>query len=161
MAINEYGEIVREDKEMKQECLGSNNGNCGLKMMSRKERYEYLVKQVSELKEKVRTANTEESVNTALDELAELMDKLMKDTQLADVKVHTADIAGVIRGVKLHDITRSVLDEMLQKLLDKAAEIITEEKKKENVGKLKALFLECAEHSEEIAKIINIEKIFG
>ena len=162
MAMNECGEIVREvGQEMKQECLGAKDRNCGLKMMSRKERYEYLFKQISELKEELRTANTEESVNTALDKLADLMDKLMHDSQVADVKGWVADISGTIRGVKLHDITRSVLDDMLQKLLERIQEIITEEKQKENASKLKTLFLELAEHSEEIAKIIYINKIFG
>ena len=162
MAMNECGEIVREEgQEMKQECLGAKDRNCGLKMMSRKERYEYLFKQISELKEELRTANTEESVNTALDKLADLMDKLMHDSQVADVKGWVADISGTIRGVKLHDITRSVLDDMLQKLLERIQEIITEEKQKENASKLKTLFLELAEHSEEIAKIIDINNIFG
>lgn len=165
MAINEYGEIVREERqerqEMKQECLGANNCSCGLKMMSRKECYEYLIKQVSEVKQELRTVNTEESVNTVLDKLADLMNRMSKDSQVADVKGWIADIAGTIRDVKLHDITRSALDEMLQKLLDVSGNIIAEEKKKENAGKLKALFLELAEHSDEIAQVIDINKIFG
>lgn len=160
MAINENGEIVREER--KQECLGANiSCNCGLKMMSRKERYEYLIKQVSEVKQELRTANTEETVNTALDKLASLMDKMTKDSQVADAKGLIADIAVTIRGVKLHDITRSALDEMLQKLLDVSRNIVAEEEKKENAGKLKALFLELAEHSEEITQVIDINKIFG
>lgn len=162
MAMNGCGEIVREEgQEMKQECLGAKDRNCGLKMMSRKERYEYLLKQVSEVKEELRTANTEESVNTALNKLADLMDKLMHDSQVADVEGWVADIAGTIRGVKLHDITRSILDKLLKDFLERVAEIIAEEKQKENASKLKVLFLELAEHSEEIAKIIDINKIFG
>ena len=151
MAINEYGEIVREE----------NTKNCGLRMMTRKERFEYLVKEVSEVKQELRTANTEESVNTALDKLSTLMDRLSKDSQVTDVKGWVADISGTIRGVKLHDITRSALDDMLEKLLKMAMEIIAEESKKENANKLKALFLELAEHSDEIAEIIDINKIFG
>lgn len=151
MAINEYGEIVREE----------NTKNCGLRMMTRKERFVYLVKEVSEVKQELRTANTEESVNTALDKLSTLMDRLSKDSQVTDVKGCVADISGTIRGVKLHDITRSALDDMLEKLLKMAMEIIAEESKKENANKLKALFLELAEHSDEIAEIIDINKIFG
>ena len=151
MAINEYGEIVREE----------NTKNCGLRMMTRKERFEYLVKKVSEVKQELRTANTEESVNTALDKLSTLMDRLSKDSQVPDVKGWVADISSTIRGVKLHDITRSALDDMLEKLLKMAMEIIAEESKKENANKLKALFLELAEHSDEIAEIIDINKIFG
>ena len=151
MAINEYGEIVREE----------NTKNCGLRMMTRKERFEYLVKKVSEIKQELRTANTEESVNTALDKLSTLMDRLSKDSQVTDVNGWVADISGTIRGVKLHDITRSALDDMLEKLLKMAMEIIADESKKENASKLKALFLELAEHSDEIAEIIDINKIFG
>lgn len=159
MAINEYGEIVREENTMTQEALGAKN--CGLRMMTRKERFEYLVKEVSEVKQELRTANTEESVNTALDKLSTLMDRLSKDSQVTDVKGWVADISGTIRGVKLHDVTRSALDDMLEKLLKMAMEIIAEESKKENANKLKALFLELAEHSDEIAEIIDINKIFG
>lgn len=157
MAMNECGEIVRgkEGQEMKKDY------NFNLVKMSRKERYEDLFKQVSEVKEELRTANTEESVNTALDKLADLMDKLMHDSQVADVEGWVANIDGAIRGVKLHNFTRSVLDDMLQKLLERIQEILAEEKQKENAGKLKTLFLELAEHSEEIAKIIDINKIFG
>ena len=70
MAINEYDEIVREENTMTQEALGAKN--CGLHMMTRKERFEYLVKEVSEVKQELRTANTEESVNTDLDKLSTL-----------------------------------------------------------------------------------------
>lgn len=158
MAMNECGEIVREEgQEMKQECLGS----CTLKMMSRKERYEYLFKQISELKEELRTANTEESVNTALDKLTDLMDKLMHDSQVADVNIWFSDITEILNSVKLHDITRTIFDHLLRDFLSRLEEIIAEEKQKENAGKLKTLFLELAEHSEEIAKIIDINKIFG
>lgn len=159
MAINEYDEIVREENTMTQEALGAKN--CGLRMMTRKKRFEYLVKEVSEVKQELRTANTEESVNTAMDKLSNLMDRLSKDSQLTDVKGWVADISGTIRGVKLHDVTRSALDDMLEKLLKRAMEIIAEESKKENANKLKALFLELAEHSDEIAEIIDINKIFG
>ena len=156
MAINEYGEIVWEENTMTQEALGTEN--CGLRMMTRKERFEYLVKEVSEVKQELRTANTEESVNTALDKLSTLMDRLSKDSQVTDVKGWVADISGTIRGVKLHDVTRSALDDMLGKLLKRAMEIIAEENANKLKVKLKALFLELAEHSDEIAEIA--EKIF-
>lgn len=157
MAINEYGEIVWEENTMTQEALGTKN--CGLRMMTRKERFEYLVKEVSEVKQELRTANTEESVNTALDKLSTLMDRLSKDSQVTDVKGWVADISGTIRGVKLHDVTRSALDDMLEKLLKRAMEIIVEENANKLKVKLKALFLELSEHSDEIAEIAEI--IFG
>ena len=45
--------------------------------------------------------------------------------------------------------------------INECGEIIAEEKKKENSGKLRNLFLELAEHVEQIAEIIDINKIFG
>lgn len=159
MAINEYGEIVREENTMKQEALGVNNGE--LRMMTRKERFEYLVKEVSAVKQELRTANTEASVNNTLDKLSTLMDNLSKDTQVSNVRGLVADISGTIRGVELHDITRSVLDDMLEKLLERARKIIAEESNKERVNSLKTLFQELVKHSDEIANIIDINKIFG
>lgn len=157
MAMNEYGEIVRQEgKGMKQQELGS-----GIRKLTQKERYAYLVKQVSDVKHELRTANTEETVNGALNRLEDLIDTLSYDRQLAALKGWVADLSGTIRGVKLHDITRSKLVEMLEELLKRANEIIAEEAKKENVNKLKALFLELAEHAEEIANVIDIDKIFG
>ena len=144
---------------MKQEALETKN--CSLRIMTNKERFEYLVKEVSEIKQQLCTANTEESVNTALDKLSTLMDKLSKDSQVADIKGCVENISGMIHGVKLHDITRSTLDDMLEKMLERARKIIAEESKKENANKLKTLFMELAEHSDEIAEIIDIEKIFG
>ena len=159
MASNEYGEIVREENTMKQEALGEKN--CDLRMMTRKERFEYLVKEVSEVKQELRTANTEESVNNTLANLSTIMDGLAKDSQVSDVKEYVANISGTIRGVELHDITRSVLDDMLEKLLERAKEIIAEESNKERANSLKTLFLELAKHSDEIAGIIDTNKIFG
>lgn len=159
MAINEYDEFVGE--KMKREAFGAKT--CNIRMMTRKERFENLVKEISEVKHELRTANTKESVNNALDKLSTIMNELSKDSQVADVKGMVADISGMICGAKLHDITRTVLDGMLEKLLERARKIIAEESKKENAKKLKALFMELAEHSDEIAEIIDIDsnKIFG
>lgn len=129
-------------------------------LLNRRQIYEYIIKQVSKVKQELRTANVEESVNTALNKLANLMDELSKDSQIAELKDLTIDISATIRGVKLHDITRASLDEMLQKLLNVSESIVLEEKKKENAGKLKALLLEMAAHSEEIANVIDLDQIF-
>ena len=119
------------------------------------------LKQIRDIKQDLSTSNTEESVNNALNRLSELMDNLVNDIQLTDIKGILADIQGSTRSAKLHDITRSKMIDMLQKLLEKAGEIIMEEKQKELARKLQTLFSELAEHSEEISKIIDIEKILG
>ena len=157
MAINECGEIVRE--KMEQEALETKN--CNIRQMSRMERFEYLHEQVSKLKQELREANTEKSVNMALDKMADLMDGLSKDNQVSDIKGYIADIIGTIQAVKMHDVTRSSLDDLIQKLLERVKEIIAEERKKESALRLKTLFLELAEHSYEIAQVIDINKIFS
>lgn len=146
---------VEEVAGMKQEALGSK-----VVIWTRKKRFEQLVNDVSALEQELRTANTEESVNVALDKLEVLMNELFKNAQLEDIRGGLADISGTISGVKMHDITRTVLDEMLQKLIEKAKKIIAEETEMEKAEKLNALFMELAQHSDEISKLIDINKIF-
>lgn len=61
----------------------------------------------------------------------------------------------------MHDVTRSSLDDLIQKLLERVKEIMAEERKKESALRLKTLFLELAEHSYEIDQVIDINKIFS
>ena len=49
---------------------------------------------------------------------------------------------------------------LLDELLAKANSIVDEENKKELSNKLKTLFNQLAEHSDEIAKIIDLSEIF-
>lgn len=134
---------------------------CNLCILTRKEQFQYLVKDVSQVNQELRTSTTEESVNNTLNKLSNLMDRLSNDSQVADVKSLVMDISGTIRGVKLHDITRSALVDMLDKLLERAMEIIAEENKKENVNKLKLLLMELAKNSDKIAEIIDITNFLG
>ena len=145
--------MLREEK--KQDALGH------VCKLSRKGRYERFVKDVCEIKQKLHVANTEEAVGNALKKLSQRMEWDSKDSQLSEVKGAIADIHGTINAVKLYDFTRSQLDDMLEKLLESAREIISEETKKENAGKLKTLFLQLAEHSDEISEVIDVTKIFG
>lgn len=162
MAINECGEIVRDGEKMEQEALGAKN--CNIRQMTRMERLEHLREQVSKLRQELRDAYTENSVDKVLNELDDEMDGFYKSSQVFDdVKGYIADILGLIKAVRVHDVTRSALDDLIQKLLERVNEIIAEEekRKKESAVRLKTLFLELAEHSDQIVELIDINKIFG
>lgn len=162
MAINECGEIVRDGEKMEQEALGAKN--CNIRQMTRMERLEHLREQVSKLRQELRDAYTENSVDKVLNELDDEMDGFYKSSQVFDdVKGYIADILGLIKAVRVHDVTRSALDDLIQKLLERVNEIIAEEekRKKESAVRLKALFLELAEHSDQIVELIDINKIFS
>ena len=150
---NEYGE------NLKGKCTEMEA--CGIREMSRKERYQLFKKEVEDAKQNLRTANVPVSVNEALEQLNKLMENAVKDMQLEEVRGWTADIAGSIIAVKLHDYTRSELGVMLKKMLDCVEEIIAEETKKERVEMLRRFFISCAENAEAIAEIVDIDSIIG
>lgn len=66
----------------------------------------------------------------------------------------------IINAVQMRDKTRSELVSLLDELLAKANGIVDEENQKELSNKLKALFNQLAEHSDEIAKLIDLSEIF-
>ena len=137
-----------------------NNGenNSILKISTKKERFETVTAEISVVRNALRTANTEEAVTSALDNLATLVYRISREEE---VKGLALDIAGMIHAVKMHDAIRSSLDDILEKLLERVKDIIMEEQKQENVSKLKTLFLELAENAEALAEIVDIGKIFG
>lgn len=138
-----------------------NNGNCGIRMMTQRERYEYFRKEVNSVKSKLMEASTTEAVETAINSLAVLMEKSVKDNQLKKIYNWTADINGTVRAVKMHDCTRKEMICLLDKMLENVESLISEEKSHEQVEKLRKLFLVCADNAETIAKIIDINKIVG
>ena len=130
--------------------------------VTRKERYEALYNEVSVLKQKLSKASTEKEVSESLDYLAKFFMKVtVNDQQWSSIIELVEEIVGTISAVQLHDATRNVLNDLLQKLLLRVETIIAEEREKENTGKLKKLLYKMAEHAPEIAKIVDINKIFG
>ena len=135
--------------------------NCGLRMMTRRERFEILETRLNAVKEELCAATTEEAIKTALDKVSGIMDELANDSQVPDdVKDLVADISTTIQNVKLHKSTLLVLDKMLGKLLKKAMQIIKEERKNEKSYKLKLLLIELIKHVDEISEIIDVDKFF-
>ena len=132
--INKCREIIREEN--------------GIMLGNRRDWYEELIKNVGSLKNDLQTYNTEESINETIKKLSEMIDNMHEEK----INGIVADITGVIQGVKMHDITRTALVDMLQKLVEKLEKIVEEEKEKEKADNLRKLFLKLAEHSEEISQ---------
>lgn len=139
----------------------ANNENCEIRMMNQRERYEYFRKEVDSVKNKLMEASTTEAVETAIDSLAVLMEKSKRDSQLKELYNWTADINGTVRVVKMHDCTRNEVVGILNKMLENVDSLISEEKSHEQAEKLRRFFLECADKAEDIAKIIDVNKIVG
>lgn len=132
-----------------------------LRLLTRREHFEYLYNQVSESKNALRNANSEESVTTALDNLETLIRTGSEDENLLAVRHYFSGIAGMLHSVNLHDSTRFDLDEVLSKMLVRLRNLIAEEVQKENAEKLRTLFLELAKHADELVKVIDVSKIFN
>ena len=77
-----------------------------------------------------------------------------------DIIEWVQEVQKVINAVQMRDKTRSELVSLLDELLAKANGIVDEENQKELSNKLKALFNQLAEHSDEIAKIIDLSADF-
>lgn len=139
---------------VKQECLG-------VRVLTRKECYEAFSKEVVDCRKALMSAKTEAAVEDELNKIKELMEKNSKNQQLNDVEGWTLDIAGSINAVRMHDSTRSSIDNMLKMLIETIEEILQEEnkKKEEKARKLRNLFLRLAENAEQIAKFVDIENI--
>ena len=137
---------------VKQECMG-------VRVLTRKELYEEFAKVVKDCRKALMSAKTEDAVENELNKIEELMENSSKNQQLNDVAGWTLDVAGSINAVRMHDSTRSSVDEMLKMLLETVDEILQEENKKEEekARKLRNLFLRLAENAEQIAKFIDIE----
>ena len=124
--------------------------------MSRKERYKQLISEITDAK----NTTTEKDVYKALKELAVRFKMYDNYDLFLDIIEWVQEVQKVINAVQMRDKTRSELVSLLDELLAKANGIVDEENKKELSNKLKTLFNQLAEHSDEIAKIIDLSEIF-
>lgn len=119
---NSVEKIVRvegkETEEFKEKHYGSGQ-------ITRRERLAYLCKQLNEARNEFHTANTEKSVNMALDRMTGIIKELASDSQVFEVG-HIGGIMCGIRNLKLYNVTRSSLDDLIQNLLERVKEIIEE-----------------------------------
>ena len=99
-------------------------------------------------------------INKALKELAVLFKMYDNYDLFLDIIEWVQEVQKVINAVQMRDKTRSELVSLLDELLAKANGIVDEENKKELSNKLKTLFNQLAEHSDEITKIIDLSEIF-
>lgn len=115
---------------------------------------------ISALKNAIHDAPNEETLNTLLTDLSNLLTSLDKDEHLANVQHFLADLIGTVESVKMHDYTRANLEQMLDEFVNSMSEEIAHAEENKNVEKLRALFENLANHAEEISKFINIEEIY-
>lgn len=128
--------------------------------MSRKERYKQLISEITDAKNTLCAATTEKDVYKTLKDLAVLFKMYDNYDLFLDIIEWVQEVQKVINAVQMRDKTRSELVSLLDELLAKANGIVDEENQKELSNKLKALFNQLAEHSDEIAKIIGLSEIF-
>lgn len=127
--------------------------------MAKKERLEYLVETISQATKEFQSAQTEETTNKALEKLA--IDINFFSSQPCFNEIKFDDLAGTVRSTQLHNVTRNNLCEFIEKFLQNIRRLIAEEeRKKEQAKTLKNLFLQLAEHAEELVGFIDITKIF-
>lgn len=127
--------------------------------MTKKERLEYLVENISQATKEFQSAQTEETTNKALEKLAVEINFFSAQPCFDEIKFD--DLAGTIRSTQLHNVTRSNLCEFIQNFLKNIRGLIAEEeRKKEQAKTLKSLLLQLAEHAEELVEFIDITKIF-
>jgi hypothetical protein len=127
--------------------------------MAKKERLEYLVETISQATKEFQSAQTEETTNKALEKLATEINFFSSQPCFNEIKFD--DLAGTVRSTQLHNVTRNNLCEFIEKFLQNIRGLIAEEeRKKEQAKTLKNLFLQLAEHAEELVGFIDITKIF-
>lgn len=135
--------------------------NCNIREMTRKECCEYFCEEVTAVKTRLRVAETAEEVDTAVKNISELMENTAKVIQLEAVGNWTSVIKKNANAVRKHDCTRTELISLLNEMLEYVESLISEEMSRERTDKLRAFFLECAENAEDIAEIVNLNKIVG
>ena len=128
--------------------------------MSRKERYKQLTSEITDAKNALLAAGTEKDVYKALKDLTVLFKMYDNYDLFPDIIEWVQETKKIINAVQMRDKTRSELVSMIDDLLAKANGIVDEENQKELSNKLKALFNQLAEHSDEIAKLIDLSEIF-
>lgn len=123
---------------------------------TRKGVYEKLRENICAVNEKIKGAPNNEMAIAAIDEMEELLKHTIGCRYIEDVVATVKDIVGTIPSVRTFDRTRIELYEMVLILIGKIDKILAEETAKQDVENLRNIFRLCAEHADEIAKIIGV-----
>ena len=139
-------------KSTKQDCL------C---ILSRKQFYEILVKNVSNVRKNLMLANSPETVQKSLDNVELLIICYTRSPYDEAVTERLQEVLNTIHKVHMHDLKRGTLAHILSLLIKDAKTIIEEEKKKEQrIEAFQSLFMEMAENAPEISALVDFDKIF-
>ena len=123
---------------------------------TRKGVYENLKKDISAANEKMKNATNNDAAIEAVNNLEQILTDSLDRRYIEDVVATVKDIVGTIPSVRTFDRTRIELYEMVLILIGKIDKIRAEEAAKQDVENLRRVFIACAEHAPEIAKIIGI-----
>ena len=161
MCTKNYDKAAEEKTTMKGVDSKMENQCTEVRKPTRKELYEQLHADVQSTIEAIKGAKTEEEINAALHKAEETFNHYRNNSDYKEVYNFFGDITGTITQVMLHYAVRQDLIKVLEALLAVINQILEEEKQAERIKRVRAFFLECAEHADEIAKDIDMNKIFG
>lgn len=142
----------------------ANNENCKcecVRAMTRKERYQHFLKDLSASMEEIRNAESMGDVIKGINQLETLFEHAKNDAQLHEVRGYVEDVMGTIRAIKMRDCTRNDLEKLLEATVDRCDEILAEETHNEHVGRVRWFFQQCAEHAEDLSDVIDFSEMFG
>lgn len=127
-----------------------------LAVITRKQAYEALRNELSAANERIKNATDNETAIEAVNNMEQILKDSLGRRHMDDITATLKDIVGTIPAVKTFDQTRGSLVEIMEVLLGIIDKILAEEAAKEDVENLRNIFRVCAEHADEIAKIIGV-----
>lgn len=125
--------------------------------MNYKDRHEKFCLGLNEAKKDLMAADDWESAQKAIDRISETIETAKRDFSDKQFDALMSDVLGSIALIQKRDITRKRLCEMLDSVQESSARLITQKVNEQEDQRLRELFLLCAEHASEIAKIIGMK----
>lgn len=125
--------------------------------MNYKDRHEKFCLGLTEAKQALIAAGDQESTQKAIDQIARTIEEAKEDFSDKRFDKLVSDVLGGIALIQKRDITRGKLCGMLDSLEDNILEFVDQKVNEQEDQRLRELFLLCAEHASEIAKIIGMK----
>ena len=128
------------------------DNSCGLRMLTMKEVLQNILKDAHQAHNVLEHTNSHDDIRIVLDKIH----GYQVDSRVSqNIKSIIADIRGSVHAMRLHDITRSQMCDMLHKLIAILEEAIAQEEHNEEVEAVRTSFLFMAEHAEEFVDWLN------
>lgn len=124
-------------------------------MVSRRERYENMLKKSDSIRSQLLQANSEKQLQKVLEELEAFLRSTRQGVNMNQLSGCVSDLRGTITALRMGDSTRNELAELLNQMNQRIQQLIDAEKRNENIERLRAFFKDCAAHAGEIAEILG------